>query len=341
MAFTVKKIKIDGTTYTLRDDRIDSLDYTKIIGSGGFINKITQTNGLIEVEELELNKNLSDPTLDDSIAPKTSAVKNYVDSAISSVSKINFVIVDTLPTASASTRSSIYLVAHSHSDTDDTYDEYITVTSDNTTYSWEKIGNTDVSLSGLVTDVTVNPTFTGTSASHKHSLSGKIGDPTYTTQSTWVSNRYVPVYADLSTNYTPAGSVTIDKINGTTASAVSSIKTSSATNIVNSNSSIQGSYTESTETLELKFSPSVSNVITSVTPSTASFVSSVTGGTASFTGKTSAISMTSSLDPSKSTVYFDPLQLDHYHMLDGWYTGPTTIIPTGTVNVGLNVTKHS
>lgn len=67
----------------------------------------------------------------------------------SAAAGFSLVVVSELPTASAETKGSIYLVAHSHEDSDDTYDEYVTVESGTTTktYSWEKIGNTDVDLS--------------------------------------------------------------------------------------------------------------------------------------------------------------------------------------------------
>lgn len=79
------------------------------------------------------------------------ATKQYVDSAISGVTQFKYEVVSTLPTASAATMGKIYLVAHTHS-TSDGYDEYITLESGTTTktYSWEKIGNTDIDLGGYV-----------------------------------------------------------------------------------------------------------------------------------------------------------------------------------------------
>ena len=74
---------------------------------------------------------------------------------------LEYVVVTELPTASAETMGKIYLVAHSHG-TDDIYDEYLTIRTAQSgipvtfTYSWEKIGNTDIDLSNYVTDVTLN-----------------------------------------------------------------------------------------------------------------------------------------------------------------------------------------
>lgn len=79
------------------------------------------------------------------------AVKSYVDSAVGAVKQFQYEVVAKLPTASADTMGKIYLVAHTHG-SQDGYDEYITIesSSETKTYSWEKIGNTDIDLSGYV-----------------------------------------------------------------------------------------------------------------------------------------------------------------------------------------------
>ena len=74
------------------------------------------------------------------------AVKTYVDSAIGSITKFD---IQTFSTFSAlpktGVKGTIYLVPDEHSDSNDTYDEYLWVTD-----KYEKIGNTDVNLSGYV-----------------------------------------------------------------------------------------------------------------------------------------------------------------------------------------------
>lgn len=96
----------------------------------------------------------STPTAGSSNYVTSGGVKSYVDSAISGVTQFKYEVVSSLPTASASTMGKIYLVAHTHSSTDG-YDEYITLESGSTTksYSWEKIGNTDIDLSSYVNTV--------------------------------------------------------------------------------------------------------------------------------------------------------------------------------------------
>lgn len=83
-------------------------------------------------------------------------VKTYVDNAIAAVKQFQYEVVSELPTASANTMGKIYLVSDVHNSTGsyaDSYDEYITLEKDGA-YSWEKIGNTDINLSGYVEKTT-------------------------------------------------------------------------------------------------------------------------------------------------------------------------------------------
>lgn len=76
---------------------------------------------------------------------QTSAqVQTAINESLSGITGIDIQVVDSLPTVGA--KGVIYLVAHSHGDKD-AYDEYVWVSSTN---SYEKIGNTDVDLSGYV-----------------------------------------------------------------------------------------------------------------------------------------------------------------------------------------------
>lgn len=97
-------------------------------------------------------------------------VKDYVDSAIASVSSLQYVKLadgEYLPDPSPDTMGKIYLVAHDAHDDNNVesnalnyFDEYITIctysNSENpadNTYTWEKIGNTDVDLAEYVNNV--------------------------------------------------------------------------------------------------------------------------------------------------------------------------------------------
>ena len=89
-------------------------------------------------------------------------------------------VVETLPEASASTMSAIYLIKHEHT-TGDTFDEYITL-QDSTTkaYSWEKIGNTDVDLTGYVQKGVNYSASAKSSGEHTHTITGSVSVPTVT-----------------------------------------------------------------------------------------------------------------------------------------------------------------
>lgn len=87
----------------------------------------------------------STPTADSTNYVTSGGVKSYVDTAVSTMAKFQYKVVTELPTASKDTMGVIYLIAHSHV-AGDGYDEYITLSSGES-YSWEKIGNTDIDLS--------------------------------------------------------------------------------------------------------------------------------------------------------------------------------------------------
>lgn len=74
--------------------------------------------------------------------------KTEVNTLIGNLKTIEIRVVASLPTTGES--NVIYLVAHTHA-TGDTYDEYVWVTSSS---SFEKIGNTDIDLTGYVQKTT-------------------------------------------------------------------------------------------------------------------------------------------------------------------------------------------
>lgn len=76
---------------------------------------------------------------------QTSAqVQAAINESLSGITGIDIQVVESLPTTGA--KGIIYLVAHAHG-SGDNYDEYVWVASKST---YEKIGNTDVDLSGYV-----------------------------------------------------------------------------------------------------------------------------------------------------------------------------------------------
>lgn len=78
-------------------------------------------------------------------------VQSAINESLSGITGIDIQVVESLPAAGV--KGVIYLVAHAHGDKDN-YDEYVWVASKS---AYEKIGNTDVDLSGYVakTDIVV------------------------------------------------------------------------------------------------------------------------------------------------------------------------------------------
>ena len=74
------------------------------------------------------------------------ATKQYIDDAIGSITQIDYQVVAELPQTGA--KGTIYLVSNSHG-TNDVYDEYLWINN-----QFERIGNTDVDLSGYIPVVT-------------------------------------------------------------------------------------------------------------------------------------------------------------------------------------------
>ena len=80
--------------------------------------------------------------------------KAEVQTLIDAIKQFTYEVVQTLPTASASTVGKIYLVPNSDPQAQNVKDEYITLTTteeQTTTYSWEKIGSTSIDLSNYYT----------------------------------------------------------------------------------------------------------------------------------------------------------------------------------------------
>ena len=83
-----------------------------------------------------------------------------VTDALNALTSFEYVLVTTLPTASASTVGKIYLVPSADPDTQNVKDEFITIQNDGA-YQWEQIGSTAVDLEGYVTTAEMNAAIEG------------------------------------------------------------------------------------------------------------------------------------------------------------------------------------
>ena len=107
---------------------------------------------------------------------------------------VQIVVADNLPTASKDTVGKIYFIPHVHGEKD-IYDEYLTIigTEEPTTYYWEKIGNTDIDLSGYAKN------------NHTHTVTSNVT----------VAQK----------KYTPAGSITLPSFSSTVTPSTDSVAT--------------------------------------------------------------------------------------------------------------------
>ena len=117
---------------------------------------------------------------------------------------VQIVVADSLPTASRDTVGKIYFIAHTHSEKD-IYDEYLTViggTEEIPTYSWEKIGNTDIDLSGYAkNNHTHTVTSNVTAETKKYTPAGNITLPSFLSSVT-PSTDSVATVTDAGVGYT-------------------------------------------------------------------------------------------------------------------------------------------
>lgn len=100
---------------------------------------------------------------------------------------VQIIVADSLPTASKDTVGKIYFISHVHGEKD-IYDEYLTViggTEETPTYSWEKIGNTDIDLSGYAkNNHTHTVTSNVTAETKKYTPAGNITLPNFSSEVT-------------------------------------------------------------------------------------------------------------------------------------------------------------
>ena len=85
--------------------------------------------------------------------------KTQIDALISAIKQFNILAVPVLPTPSAETIGTLYLVPSERPGTENVKDEYITLSiteGGTTTYYWEKIGTTEIDLSNYTTFEDVN-----------------------------------------------------------------------------------------------------------------------------------------------------------------------------------------
>lgn len=123
-----------------------------LVSGGAEANKINTiaVNGTVVNPDTSKKVSLTVPTKvsqlsNDSSYQTASQVSAAIATAVGQITGISFSIVESLPTTGQN--GVIYLISHSHSDSGDSYDEYAWIASAS---KYEKLGNTDVDLSGYL-----------------------------------------------------------------------------------------------------------------------------------------------------------------------------------------------
>lgn len=142
----ISKIKLANGTTVLIKDAQGRTDMTTLLGTHTLSALGTAAWEAVAAEVKEGATGL----------PSVAAVKDYVDSMIETIPEFDVVVVadgEDLPTASANTFHKIYLKKAEDSAAGNVYVEYITIRSGSEgayTYSWEKVGDTAIDISGKV-----------------------------------------------------------------------------------------------------------------------------------------------------------------------------------------------
>ena len=156
-AAATKVDKESGKVLSSNDYTDDEKSKLGNVAAGAQVNKIEtiKVNGVVQdIKTKEVD--ITVPTDNASLAngagyQKAAEVQAAINEALSGITGIDFQIVSALPATGV--KGTIYLMAHSHG-TGDSYDEYIWLP---TSSKFEKIGNTDIDLSGYLkkTDMVV------------------------------------------------------------------------------------------------------------------------------------------------------------------------------------------
>lgn len=139
----------DDVTYTITN-RLGELDVPTTGGEDWFICSVSQTNGVISANKKNFDNSVDDRILtllnQGSLADQ-SFVMERIEAAVGKITSFEYKIVDSLPAVSEGKKGTIYLVAHSGSTNQNSYDEYIFLPAEGSTSArYEKIGTTDIDL---------------------------------------------------------------------------------------------------------------------------------------------------------------------------------------------------
>lgn len=193
MAF-LSKINIGGTIYDIKDATARAA-----------IEKLTGgVEGLGTAAALNYAEAV---TNDNTVLPTGAAIVKYVGEQIADINSFEYEVVETLPEASADTMYTIYLVADEEGGASDVYEEWITIKTGDT-YTFEKIGDTNIGLNGYVPTVRTVAGLALSADISVEALQNALGLGALAYKST-ITGTVEAVTAVSDIDYTPAGEVSV------------------------------------------------------------------------------------------------------------------------------------
>lgn len=136
----------------LGDLKLDFQDVEKLesVVSDYYLSGISQNGGQISATAVNynyaFNEALKKAASRNEVVSKDT-VNGLINSAVGQITSFEYKIVDSLPATSDGKKGVIYLIAHSGSTNQNSYDEYIFLPAEgSTTARYEKIGTTDIDL---------------------------------------------------------------------------------------------------------------------------------------------------------------------------------------------------
>lgn len=132
------------------DTKLGTLDVPTTGGETKYICSISQTNGVISAEQKDFDNSVDDrimTLLNRGSLADQSFVMERINNAVGKITSFEYKIVDSLPATTEGKKGVIYLIAHSGSTNQNSYDEYIFLPAEGSTAArYEKIGTTDIDL---------------------------------------------------------------------------------------------------------------------------------------------------------------------------------------------------
>lgn len=115
-------------------------------GADIYVTSVSETDGVISAKKQSFGRMFTRQVIAQGI-PNGEWVKETINSAVGKITSFEYKIVSSLPSTTEGKKGVIYLVAHSGSTNQNSYDEYIFLPAEGSTAArYEKIGTTDIDL---------------------------------------------------------------------------------------------------------------------------------------------------------------------------------------------------